>query len=128
MSNSNYISVKNVFGESFFNKSEKILIRVKVVPKMNVSWIEYKAIVDVFNISCNKGENEKCRSCSENNETLLNCLTCNVGYYLPNENIYTLTKCRKCKDNCNECEGDYYYNYCTKCKEGFSLILYECKM
>ena len=135
MSNSKYDNnLIPIFNQTYFNErnnDEKLLIRIKEVPESNnVSWIEYKTNDDVFNISCIIGENEKCKSCSKNNETLLNCQTCNKGYYLPygyTLNIYTNTKCRKCNDNCNECEGDYYNNYCTKCKDGFSLEFQECK-
>ena len=135
MSNSKYDNnLIPIFNQEYFNErnnNEKILIRIKEVPESNnVSWIEYKTNDDVFNISCIIGENEKCKSCSKNNETLLNCQTCNEGYYLPYGyilNIYTNTKCRKCNDNCKECEGDYYNNYCTKCKDGFSLEFQECK-
>ena len=136
MSNSKYISFLTIFNISYFdnrNNTEKLLIKVNLTLEQNdfnnITWFKYIQKEDEFDISCTIGENEKCKKCSENNETLLNCETCNEGYYLPFGHMYTNTKCRKCEDNCSTCEGNYYNSYCKKCKDGFYLNkYYECKL
>ena len=135
MSNSKYINFITIFNFSYFgnrNNTEKLLIKGnELVFNIfnNITWLKYIQKEDEFDISCTIGENEKCNNCSENNETLLNCETCNEGYYLPFGHMYTNTKCRKCGDNCSICEGNYYNSYCTKCKDGFYLNeYYECKL
>ena len=74
-----------------------------------ISSEEYSNWLDrskVFSITCNKGEEEKCKSCEKDND--LTCKDCNDGYFLTNSRIYSKNKCRKCKDECNKCHDDEY--------------------
>ena len=62
-------------------------------------------------IGCNKGENEMCKECDKN--SLSKCGSCNEGYFLPTNLDPRI--CRKCPENCVECNGTSYNITCTKC-------------
>ena len=62
--------------------------------------------------SCVIGDNEKCLSCRDYSEE---CLSCNEGYFLPEDSI-DKTKCIKCQlDGCKACSGNIMNNICTEC-------------
>ncbi len=103
--NSKNIKISKIFKEEFF-KDRNVYIFVddnsNLEYNKSSSWLH---ISQNFNIKCNKGEEEKCKSCEDNN---LTCYNCNDGYYLTNSRIYSKYKCRKCKDECNKCHDDEY--------------------
>ena len=62
--------------------------------------------------SCVIGSNEKCMSCKDKSEE---CLSCNEGYFLP-EDSTDKTKCTKCQlDGCKTCSGNIMNNQCSEC-------------
>jgi len=64
--------------------------------------------------SCVIGEEEKCKTCKEpNNE----CLTCNPGYFIPDDEEKIKYECQKCPvANCSFCNGTKLSNICYSCK------------
>ena len=63
---------------------------------------------------CIIGTNEKCKSCKYESEE---CLSCNEGYFLP-EDSNDKTKCTKCQlKGCKTCSGNIIYNQCSECFE-----------
>jgi len=65
-------------------------------------------------ISCAIGEEEKCKTCKEaSNE----CLACNPGYFIPEDEEKIKYKCQKCPvANCSFCNGTKLSNMCYSCK------------
>ena len=62
--------------------------------------------------SCIIGSNEKCMSCKNGTEE---CLSCNEGYFLPDDSS-DKTKCTKCQlDGCKTCSGNITNNQCSEC-------------
>ena len=64
--------------------------------------------------SCVIGVEEKCKTCKEpNNE----CLTCNPGYFIPDDEEKIKYECQKCPvANCSLCNGTKLSNTCYSCK------------
>jgi len=64
--------------------------------------------------SCVIGEEEKCKTCKEpSNE----CLTCNPGYFIPDDEEKIKYECQKCPvANCSLCNGTKLSNICYSCK------------
>ena len=73
---------------------------------------------------CSLGENEKCASCRTEIGRKKECLTCNEGYFI-NENEGSIKEkytCKKCDlDECLQCSEIKNKKVCLKCKEGFEL-------
>ena len=70
---------------------------------------------------CEKGDNEKCFSCNDENGKEDQCLECNTGYYIP-KNSNDKTVCKKCEiDKCVECSGNSISNEVSynKCEKGY---------
>ena len=62
--------------------------------------------------SCIIGSNEKCMSCKNGTEE---CLSCNEGYFLPDDST-DKTKCTKCLlDGCKTCSGNIMNSQCSEC-------------
>ena len=102
-----------IFNKDFFDGSERIYINVNNESPQNY----YN-----FSITCDKGDGEKCKTCSNKTEFDLNCETCNSGYYLPKYTYFTKTKCMKCEDNCIKCiPNDEYSSNCTQCNDTYIL-------
>ena len=83
--------------------------------------LECKENYEVFNnrcaIGCIKGEGEKCKECNPKHPS--ECGSCNKGYFLP----LGKQKCKKCPDNCDECEGTIENITCTKCPSIYYEII-----
>ena len=61
---------------------------------------------------CEIGEGEKCKEC--NNETH-QCSSCNLGYFMPEDDDLK-QNCQKCSiENCQECKGTKTNDICTSC-------------
>ena len=106
--NSKNINISEIFREEFFEKNKDV-ITIFVDDNSILEYNKYSNWLDrskVFSITCNKGEEEKCKSCEKDND--LTCKDCNDGYFLTNSRIYSKNKCRKCKDECNKCHDDEY--------------------
>ena len=74
--------------------------------------------------NCTIGNNYLCKSCKNEPGKIDQCLECNEGYYLP-ENDYQ-QQCSKCPYNCEKCSGKYSYNAdCTQCSNGYYLFQNE---
>ena len=64
--------------------------------------------------SCVIGEEEKCKTCKEDSNE---CLTCNPGYFIPNDEEKIKYECQKCSvENCFFCQGTKLSNTCYSCK------------
>ena len=75
---------------------------------------------------CVIGENEKCKSCQDDEEFIDKCKTCNYGYYLSNNT--NKTKCLSCNkiDKCIECNEDNDNLICKRCQDGYLLLNNSC--
>ena len=74
--------------------------------------------------NCTIGNNYLCKSCKNEPGKIDQCLECNEGYYLP-ENDYQ-QQCSKCPYNCEKCSGKYSYNAdCSQCSYGYYLVQNE---
>lgn len=63
--------------------------------------------------NCKINENTQCKKCSEQEGKIDQCLECNKGFYLPEDNY---THCKKCPiENCEICE----HNKCIKCFDNY---------
>ena len=77
----------------------------------------YKPIISdgVINqciLDCETGINEKCLTC---NTTNAQCSSCNIGYFIP-EDDETKKQCQKCSsDYCITCTGSKLNNICLEC-------------
>ena len=75
---------------------------------------------------CDIGEGEKCQNCSYINKN--ECSTCNLGYFLP-ENDTIRQKCHKCSiKNCKICEGTINDNTCTQCDYYLEPVIVDKKI
>lgn len=75
---------------------------------------------------CVIGENEKCKSCQDDEEFIDKCKNCNYGYYLSNNT--NKTKCLSCNkiDKCIECNEDNDNLICKRCQDGYLLLNNSC--
>ena len=63
---------------------------------------------------CIIGEEEKCKTCKEDSNE---CLTCNPGYFIPDDEEKLKYECQKCSvPNCSLCNGTKLSNTCYSCK------------
>ena len=70
---------------------------------------------------CQTGDAELCKTCDSKNQN--QCGICNIGYYLPTDDI-SKSKCKKCSDlidNCGECYGSKNSIVCTSCNNNYFL-------
>jgi len=68
--------------------------------------------------NCTIGENEKCHNCNFQKEN--ECLSCNIGYYLPTNNK-NKSICTKCKiEGCEICNSKT--GNCEKCQSFYKPI------
>ncbi len=64
--------------------------------------------------SCVIGEEEKCKTCKKDSNE---CLSCNPGYFIPDDEEKIKYECQKCSiENCNFCNGTKLSNICHSCK------------
>ena len=64
--------------------------------------------------SCDIGEEEKCKTCKED---INECLTCNPGYFIPDDEDKIKYECQKCSVKyCHFCNGTKLSNICYTCK------------
>ena len=108
--------------------NEKIFDNLK---KISLNFINKKISIYINNFndndnSCEKGDNEKCKTCSNNIKG--NCLFCNDGYFLPINSI-NRKKCAPCsvKEHCTKCIGLSSFVLCQECEEGYTLKNNICK-
>ena len=85
----------------------------------------YKAIysnneIKECRFTCEEGKEEKCLTC----DLIRNrCLTCNKGYYLPEDDSKI---CKKCKiENCEKCYDNSIDNICTLMHYFFYTFLWK---
>ena len=108
-----------ISNERIYNKLNKISLDSI---KSNINII---IIIDINDKDCDKGENEKCKTCS----SLIkgNCLLCNEGYYLSidSRNKKICSSCNK-NPHCKKCIGASFYVLCQECEEGYILKNNEC--
>ena len=95
----------------------------KIALKSVSKKIKVKIIVvrdDDDDDSCEKGDKEKCKTCSNNIKG--NCLLCNDGYYLPIDSN-NKNKCTSCslKEHCIKCIGQSSFIFCEECEKGYVL-------
>ncbi len=71
---------------------------------------------------CIIGEGSLCSSCRTEDERLDECLTCNDGYYIINDEIKNKSICQKCPiDYCKKCEIKNGKNICIECENNYIL-------
>ena len=67
---------------------------------------------------CESGENEKCLTCDPSTGQ---CISCNIGYYLPTDDTIK-EKCQKCSvENCKSCSGTRAINICNACIDNYFI-------
>lgn len=115
-------TIDKIFNKDFFDGSERLYLNVNnESPQNYYNFSIFKETKDM-NITCDIGDGEKCKTCSNETKFDLNCKTCNNGYYLPNNIYFTKTKCMKCEDNCINCiPNDEYSSNCTQCNDNYIL-------
>ena len=64
--------------------------------------------------SCEIGPEKKCKTCNTNNGHREECLTCNDGYFLPQDT--NKNECVKCPKYCTNCYGETNKITCTSCE------------
>jgi hypothetical protein len=68
---------------------------------------------------CEIGTDNKCATCNDKPGKINQCLECNEGYYLPEDDMYNKTQCEKCSiDGCISCSGNGTFNKCLNCSAG----------
>ena len=75
------------------------------------------SIKEKLNLTCEIGENSKCKTCQEGLFLSHYCEKCNEGYYIPYQK--RRKECLKCNNNCLACFGSVTFQYCYKCEEGY---------
>jgi surface protein len=86
---------------------------------------EYTNTQGVCTKECEKGENEKCKSCSNIMYNNNKCMECNEGYYLPKDG--KKEKCVKCDiEHCTKCSGTESEAYCEQCEGEYKSYGSEC--
>lgn len=64
---------------------------------------------------CERGMNEKCLHCNMEKDKTNECLSCNSGYFIP-DNAEDRTKCVKCSlEGCKTCSGTLGSEKCIQC-------------
>lgn len=77
-------------------------------------------IIKYCNKKCQTGINEQCAYCDEQKNE---CINCNSGYYVPDDDENKL-ECRPCSlENCKSCHGTKDSNICDTCKDNYESIL-----
>ena len=84
--------------------------------------------VEIEEINCTIGSEEKCLECSSKKGEKINCKSCNDGYYLPLGNEFTKTKCKKCDEGCNMCYANpgEDLSICVLCDDNYQLFEGKC--
>ena len=101
--------------------------------KCSVCKLGFKLNEDNFCIkpTCNVGKKEKCFSCKTDKGKDNECLKCNEGYYL-SENDFDKSLFKKCQiEGCKSCE--YTDGICDNCKDNYEPLIndgkiIECKL
>ena len=71
------------------------------------------------NKKCEEGEKESCQECDINKNE---CISCNFGFFMP-EDEERKVECQKCAvDYCDECSGTKNSNKCKSCINSYSPI------
>ena len=114
---------KNDFDDDILLKNEKIMKqkRIRMLILLLVIIIIIGIIIFIIinsnkkeKTSCIIGEEEKCKSCKEDSNE---CLTCNPGYFIPDDEEKIKYECQKCPvANCSFCQGTKLSNTCHSCK------------
>ena len=74
---------------------------------------------------CQEGIKEKCFNCDKIKNQ---CSSCNIGYYLP-EDDSSKKICKKCTiENCEKCYGNLDYNICENCISSYFPVYEENKI
>ena len=78
-------------------------------------------IIKLCDPICQTGIKEKCLTCDNIKNQ---CSSCNIGYYLPEDDI-SRKKCKICSiENCKKCYGNLDSDICESCLSSF-FSLYE---
>ena len=78
-------------------------------------------IIKLCDPICRTGIKEKCLTCDNIKNQ---CSSCNIGYYLPEDDI-SRKKCKICSiENCKKCYGNLDSDICESCLSSF-FPLYE---
>ena len=76
--------------------------------------------------TCELGKKEKCLECDNNDLRITqNCLSCNKGYYLPDDSE-NKTICTPCDLGCTNCSGKKNKSICSLCEDDYILYNGKC--
>ena len=74
--------------------------------------------------NCEKGNGNKCKECNTNPEKVDQCLKCNEGFYLPEDEFFNRIICQKCSINgCKTCSGYFTNDKCLECIDGLGSLI-----
>ena len=137
LNNTNITNINNITNSTNISNINNITNITYVKDITNVTNIFYNIIIlntsnfinstNNSNIEyCIIGENEKCKTCEENEKFKNQCKTCNDGYFLPIDDDKTI--CQSCNKiyGCIECSGTKANPICSKCALGFILNNNKC--
>ena len=104
------------------NSTLKICICICLVISisLNIILLGFLIIRNFFDNTenCSIGDDDKCLTC---NGKTKECLKCNPGYFLPDDDSMKI-KCQKCSlDKCSSCFGTRLLNTCTDCEYKYKL-------
>ena len=75
------------------------------------------SMIEKLHLTCEIGEDSKCKTCQKGLLLSHYYAECNEGYYIPYQK--KRKECLKCNDNCLECFGSVVFQYCYKCEDGY---------
>ena len=120
----NYVNLDNFYTYNFQGIFSGC-INLKIYNNMDISQNSnnislneiINAITEKFNLTCEKGENSKCKTCQQGLLYSRYCESCNEGYYIPHQK--KRKECLKCLEHCKACVGTVSMNICYRCQEGY---------